>query len=123
MYKLAFIIVLIMSITPAGAQPKTDTLLKKILERSGPELISRVLEHVNTYRLQIIYTQINRTRKNQPLFKNYFYNYDPSMYYNPASTVKMPLAFLALEKLNKMRIKGVNKYTFIQFDSSYEKQT
>lgn len=35
----------------------------------------------------------------------------------------MPLAFLALEKLNKMKIKGVNKYTAIQFDSSYERQS
>jgi hypothetical protein len=35
----------------------------------------------------------------------------------------MPLAFLALEKIKKLKVKGLNKYTPIQFDSSYEKQT
>jgi hypothetical protein len=34
----------------------------------------------------------------------------------------LPLAFLALEKLNPMRIKGVNKFTTIQYDSSYPGQ-
>lgn len=37
--------------------------------------------------------------------------------------VKLPLAFLTLEKLNKMQAPGVNKYTTIQYDSSYTKQT
>jgi hypothetical protein len=32
--------------------------------------------------------------------------------------VKMPLAFLALEKLNDLKIKGVDKNATIQFDSS-----
>ncbi|MBC7829135.1 MAG: serine hydrolase [Chitinophagaceae bacterium] len=81
------------------------------------------MQNANTYRLQIIYTQINRTKTKQPAFKNYYFNYDPDLYYNPASTVKMPLAFLALEKLNKMKSKDVNKYTSMQFDSSYEKQS
>jgi hypothetical protein len=35
----------------------------------------------------------------------------------------MPLAFLALEKLNDLRIAGVNKFTTIQFDSSYAGQS
>ncbi|HRI20538.1 MAG TPA: serine hydrolase, partial [Panacibacter sp.] len=39
------------------------------------------------------------------------------------STVKLPLAILALEKLNNMHIKAVNKYTALQIDSSYPKQT
>jgi hypothetical protein len=45
------------------------------------------------------------------------------MYFNPASMVKMPLAFLSLEKLNRLNIAGVNKYTNIQFDSSQPWQT
>jgi hypothetical protein len=36
--------------------------------------------------------------------------------------VKMPLAFLAMEKLNELNNPGVNKYTTMQFDSSYERQ-
>ena len=122
MYKLCLFVAVVATLS-ANAQPKTDTLLKQILIKSPDDLVTQVLQKADTYRLQIIYTQIDRTKSNKPVFKNYYYNYDPGLYYNPASTVKMPLAFLALEKLNKMRINGVNKYTYIQFDSSYEKQT
>ena len=114
---------MIFNIQIANGQPKTDSLLKSILSKNQDDLIKQVLENVSTYRLQIIYTQIDRSRKNKPAFKNYYFNYDPAFYYNPASTVKLPLALLALEKLNKMKIQGVEKYTPVQFDSIYERQT
>jgi hypothetical protein len=101
------------------AQPTTDSLLRQILEGNKNSVFQQVLKDPQTYRLQIIYTQINRDKHNKPTFKNYYYNYDPDLYFNPASTVKLPLALLSLEKLNKMHIKGVNKYTSVQFDSSY----
>jgi hypothetical protein len=121
MYKLFLLLALIS--TSVSAQPKTDTLLKNILSDGNSDLVTQVMQNADEYRLQIIYTKIDRGRNNKPVFKNYYYNYDPNLYFNPASTVKMPLAFLALEKLNKMKVKGVNKYTFMHFDSSYEKQT
>jgi hypothetical protein len=122
LHQITSIIALLISITTIS-QPKTDTILSGILEKGNSMIISEVLENAGKYRLQIIYTQIDRNKRNEPFFKNYYYNYDPNLYYNPASTVKMPLAFLALEKLNRMKVKGVNKYTPIQFDSSYERQT
>ena len=36
--------------------------------------------------------------------------------------VKMPLAFLSLEKLHELNNKAVNKYTTILYDSSYQRQ-
>ena len=122
MHRLFLFVSMIMALATNG-QPKTDSLLTNMLMRDQDELVTKVMQNANTYRLQIIYTQIDRTKSNKPVFKNYYYNYDPSLYYNPASTVKMPLAFLALEKLNRMKIPGVNKYTYMQFDSSYEKQS
>src|SRR6266576_3817666 len=104
------------------AQPRTDSFLMTILANNKNEIFQQVLRDPQTYRLQIIYTQINRDKRNKPSFKNYYFNYDPDLYFNPASTVKLPLALLSLEKLNRMHIKGVNKYTAMQFDSSYEKQ-
>jgi hypothetical protein len=104
------------------SQPKTDTFLSNILAANKNKVFQRVLKDPKMYRLQIIYTQINRDKNNKPTFKNYYYNYDPELYWNPASTVKLPLALLALEKLNNMKIKVVDKYTPMQFDSSYEKQ-
>lgn len=106
----------------AFAQRTSDPFLKDILEKNHDSIFQQVLKDPETYRLQIVYTRIDRNKHNKPAFKNYYYNYDPDFYFNPASTVKMPLAFLSLEKLNRMGIKAVNKYTSMQFDSSYDKQ-
>ena len=105
-----------------AAQPKTDSLLSGILNENPNSIVRQVLKNPETYRLQIIYTQINRDKANKPSFKNYYYNYDPNLYFNPASMVKMPLAFLALEKLNSINVRGVNKNTTILYDSSYPGQ-
>lgn len=102
----------------ATAQPRTDSVLFSILKSNRDTLFQRVLQQPDTFRLQIIYTQINRDHHNQPRFTHYYFHYDPKQYFNPASMVKMPLAFLALEKVNTLRQSGVNKYTTIQFDSS-----
>jgi hypothetical protein len=114
------VIFFFLTITAAG-QPKNDSLLRSILAGNNNSVFQEVLHDPQTYRLQIIYTEINRNKKNKPSFKNYYFNYDPDLYFNPASTVKLPLAFLALEKLNIMHA-GVTKYTPLLFDSSYEKQ-
>lgn len=100
------------------AQPRTDSLLTSILATNNQAVFQQVLAQPDKYRLQIIYTRMDRGKNNKPSFTNYYFHYDPDLYFNPASTVKMPLAFLALEKLNEANIKGVDKYTTVQFDSS-----
>jgi hypothetical protein len=119
---LRFITVLLFLNFSLAAQSQKDNLLDSIFGTNHNEVFQQVLHDPKTYRLQIIYTQINRDKHNHPSFKNFYFNYDPDLYFNPASTVKLPLALLALEKLNDMHIGGVNKYTPMQFDSSYEKQ-
>ncbi len=105
------------------SQPKNDSLLVNLLARQHDSLMNAVLSQPETYRYQIIYTRIDRDKNNKPSFKNYYYNVDPHRYFNPASVVKMPLAFLSLEKLNDIAKKGVNKNTTIQFDSAYARQS
>ncbi|WP_240743147.1 serine hydrolase [Ilyomonas limi] len=85
-------------------------------------MFQQVITHPNTYRLQVIYTQINRDKSNTPHFTNYYFNVDTNLYFYPASTVKLPLAALSLEKLNELHKKGINKYTSMQFDSAYSRQ-
>ena len=100
------------------AQPATDAALSKILFSNPHPVVQQVLQQPQTYRLQVIYTQINRNAKNEPSFTNYYFNHDPQLYFNPASMVKLPLAILSLEKLNTLHSKGIDKYTTLQFDSS-----
>jgi len=119
---ISLTIVLLLFNVSLLAQVKTDSFLLGILTANQKEIFQQVIHDPRTYRLQIIYTQINRDKHNKPSFRNYYFNYDPDLYFNPASTVKLPLAFLSLEKLNNMHVKGVTKYTAMQFDSSHEKQ-
>ena len=100
------------------AQKRTDDFLRDLLLKAGNDSVNRLLRDPEKYRVQIIYTEINRDKHNKPSFKNHYFNYDPNLYFNPASTVKLPLAFMALEKLNTLRKKGIDKHTPVVFDSS-----
>lgn len=116
-------VILLCSCTFCFAQAKTDSFLQKILFSSNSSLLKNVLRNKDSFRVQIIYTQINRDKNNNPLFHNYYFNTDTALYFNPASTVKLPLALLSLEKLNRLNVQGVNKYTSLQIDSNYSWQT
>src|SRR5436190_14942082 len=117
------IFVLLIASVNSIAQPRTDKLLKDILGAEKDSLFQSVIQHPEIYRYQIIYTQINRDKNNVPSFTNYYFNYDSLLYFNPASTVKMPLAFLSLEKLKGLKQKGIDKFTPMQYDSGYSRQT
>lgn len=95
-----------------------DSLLK-----ANHSTVGAIIDQKEMYRVQIIYTQIDRDAQNRPAFTAHTFNLDNATYFYPASTVKMPVAFLALEKLNELNIAGVNKYTPMVTDSSAKGQT
>jgi hypothetical protein len=109
--------------TAISAQVKTDSWLKEYIHQHASSFLLEVLNQPDTFQYQFIYTRIDRDRRNQPQLTNYFLNVDHNRYYNPASTVKMPLAFLALEKLNGLKIPELVKEMPMITDSSYERQT
>jgi hypothetical protein len=94
----------------------SDNLLYNLMLQQ-PEQFGKITSQPNKYRLQIIYTQIIRDKKNIPHFKEFTYRLNPIEYFYPASTVKMPLAILALEKINNLKINGLTKYTMMTYDS------
>ena len=93
-----------------------------ILSGVQDSVTKKVLANPKTYRYQLVYTKIDRDKNGIPHFTNYTLHADPENYFNPASMVKMPLAFLAMEKLYELNLPGVNKYTTMQFDSNYQRQ-
>lgn len=103
-----FIIVLLLTMS-AGCKQKAEWQgsLESLLV-SQPERFGTVMQNPEKYRVQIIYTQIDRHADNQPHFKTFIYNVNPSEYFYPASTVKLPIAALALEKLNRLNQPGLN---------------
>jgi hypothetical protein len=72
---------------------------------SLPSKMDTLLDQPDKYRIQIVYTQIDRDARNRPHFQTFSFG-DTAQYFYPASTVKMPAAFLALEKLNALGIVG-----------------
>jgi Beta-lactamase enzyme family len=101
------------------AQTKTSVWLEKLLRSKASSLLQQVLDQPDTFRYQIIYTQINRDKNNQPHFKNYFLHLDADLYFNPASTVKLPVALSALEKLHELNMPALSRNSQMLTDSSY----
>ena len=106
-----------------NAQVKTDAWLSKLLHNNASEQLLHILNNPDSFQYQLIYTKINRDQNNKPTFTHHYLHVDKTQYFNPASAVKMPLAFLALEKLNKINKPGINKFTPILTDSAYTGQT
>lgn len=88
-----------------------------------PEYFKTILDNPDQYKVQILYTQIDRDSQNRPSFHSYSFHVDTSAYFYPASTVKMPAAALALEKLNTLNIPGLDHTTPLRVDSAYAGQT
>jgi hypothetical protein len=99
-----------------------DNFLEKLMQ-TKPQLFDDILKNKEKYEVQIMYTQINRNAKNKPSFKTFTYNLDANHYFYPASTVKLPACLLALEKLNKLGIKGLNSKSAMITKANFEKQT
>ncbi|GAB3986140.1 hypothetical protein GCM10028807_02910 [Spirosoma daeguense] len=109
--------------TVSFSQSRTDAFLVNLFAKNQSPVFQQVLKKGDTHRLQIIYTKIDRNKNNTPSFTNYYFRVDSTEYFNPASTVKLPLALLSLEKLNRLKNPKLTKFTTIQIDSAYSGQT
>ena len=98
-----------------------DSLLVALMKQNSNNYASLLADPAQ-YRIQILYTQINRDKNNIPHFKEYSYRLNPNEYFYPASTVKFPLSVLALEKLTDLKVAGLNKATTAIYDSVTARQ-
>jgi hypothetical protein len=102
---------------------QTDTTFIQQLMEKQPKLFSGILNHPSNNEVQLLYTQINRDKNNKPTFKSFSYHLNPNHYFYPASTVKLAAVVFALEKINELKIKGLNAASEMITDSSYNGQT
>jgi hypothetical protein len=106
---------------PGPARAEAD-LVETIL-KAHPEWFAGVLERADEHRLQILYTQIDRERENRPVFRSHGYRLTKERYFYPASTVKLPVAVLALEKLNDLARPGLTRDTPLRIETGTPAQT
>lgn len=116
-------------VPPGEVQPQAgqaDTagtgLLQSILERY-PQYFEAVLRKRNELNVQIIYTQVNRRADGSAALQPYFFNVDRNRYFYPASTVKLPIVLLALQKLQQLKATGIDRNTTMITETAFSGQS
>ena len=94
---LRYFICLSIVMNMSCSKSQNEDILNEIVDSMSAEFPNIVM-NPEKHRLQILYTQINRNQKNQPTFKTFSFGVDTSRYFYPASSTKLPIAVLALEK-------------------------
>jgi beta-lactamase class A len=100
---------------------KNPALLSEILNKL-PENQRQLLGKPE-HGIQIIFTQIDRGRNGRAKFTDHFFGLNDTTYFYPASTVKLPVAVLALQKLNELGISGLDKNSTMITGADYSGQT
>ena len=86
------------------------TPLEKVLASDAPA-IKKVMGNPSKYEVQIMYTEINKENPENVIFTDYEYRVDDNKYFYPASTVKLPAAIFALEKITEdQRLELTHKF-------------
>ncbi len=91
--------------------------------RQNPGYFDSILRRKDELNVQIIYTRINRDKNNKPTFEDFYFNVNEDKYFYPASTVKFPVAVLALQKLNELKIAGLDRNTTMITETGGDGQT
>ena len=99
-YLLAIMTISVNVIALAQNQSGPGNLLQQIFA-GHPAYFDTIMAQRDTLKVQVIYSQIDRKKKGKPVFTDHSYHVDPNNYYYPASTVKLPVAILALQKLKR----------------------
>ena len=101
---------------------KTDSFLTSLLHQY-PQYFDAILKNRKNWNVQVIYTQVNRDKNNRPSFTDYYFNVDSTQYFYPASTVKLPTALLALQRLHELSSTGIDRNTSMITGEAYSGQT
>lgn len=123
MRKITRLLLIIFSSSVFISCGSQKNLLKKISKSDDPKLAT-VFANPEKYAVQIIYTKIDRGEDGVS-FKTEKYRVDAENYFYPASTVKLPVAALSLEKLDSLQKAGVdiNKSTIYHFEDDTTEHT
>jgi len=97
-------------------ETKQQNLLHQALASTDLR-IKKVMDSLEHYEVQIMYTQIDR-RNDSIFFTDYDFQVNSSNYFYPASTVTLPIVIASLEKLNELETLGLNTTFYIEGDTT-----
>lgn len=107
-YSLAFLLVLLFSASAAG-QHTLESIIEANKASFGPWA-----SQPDKYEIKVLYTEIDRQQDGTVKLKSHRWGAaDTSQYFYPASTVKMPAAILALQRINELGAQGLTPKTLL----------
>ena len=72
------------------------------------DFLNEILKNKNEYEVQIAYSEITRDKDGDPVFRDFELQVDEEKYFYPASTIKLPIIVLTLDKINELRATGID---------------
>lgn len=90
--------------------------IHQVVESSN-DIIKPIIDNVEKYEVQIIYTQVDTTDNGEITLKDYTYKVDQDSYFYPASTIKLPTAIFAAEYAEKQENISLDTPYVIEGDS------
>ena len=83
-------------------------LIYNILRKNDDSLLRSLADTPSRWNIQVIYTPVKKNGNRPFQFRDHHFNVDPDRYHYPASTVKFPIAILALQRLRELSIAGLD---------------
>ena len=90
--------------------------IRFILKNSESKLINYVYNNQEKFEVQIILTELKKRKNGFTIHKKKF-NVDKKNYFYPASSIKLPIALLTIEKINENPNLNINSEFSIEGDS------
>lgn len=90
--------------------------LNHILNTSEEPAIRKVVDNIDHHELQILYTRIDRAN-DKIRFSDFEFGLNDSAYFYPASTVKLPVAVLVLEKISQVDDLSLDTRFYVEGDT------
>jgi len=113
----------ILSYASCDAPKELQDPLREIIHGADPLVKTMIVD--SSHEIQIVYTQVSRDRAGTPHLQSFYINRDDDRYFYPASTIKMPVAFLALQRINELNKEGgqIDMFTRMEIDAAGPNQS
>ena len=120
---ISVFIIFSLAMNTAKAQAAHNDDLVASLMATHPDWFDTVVNNKTAFNVQIIYSEIDRHRNGKARFTDHHFNLRPDDYFYPASTVKLPIAILALQRLHELDIDGLDFNTTMITEEDGDRQS
>ena len=111
-FALHLILLTALPVTAQRGSSQTQNPLTELIDRQKADFGPWAADP-DQFEVQVLYTQIDRREDGTVSLTTHRWGADSTNYFYPASTVKMPAAILALQRLNQLGVEGLDPQTLL----------